>query len=282
MVGHTKSDRKQHQEHATLVEDYMKMAIHVYQEGKMQEKGKTLQEVCTLVEKQCWEERHVKIHLAKSTLGRQVKGGKSHAQANAELNSWLTDKEAEVVLQYTVNLANKGWPFSQRCLEEHADLITGARHGPAFKGVGKNWVHWFQQKHSDRLQAYWSNPLDTSRARSVNKHIHQRGFHFPSCEDYQRRGRGGAHPTETHLWCRWVWHSGRDWHEGAGLQPNWYLKPTSGTERWERKYHCTQNNLCRWHSSSSYCHLQGRALSEPMETIQPLECSMSNIHNLRV
>ena len=92
------------------------------------------------------------------------------AQSNAE-KSWLTEEEANVIIEFVTEVANQGHGLSLRRLEEHANEILQARLGPAFGGVGKNWASRFVEKHSDRLSSYWCHPLEHSRARAGNPHM---------------------------------------------------------------------------------------------------------------
>jgi hypothetical protein len=109
------------------------------------------------------------IQLSPATLRRRASGIKSQARSNAE-RSWLTSEEAELVIDYAIEMSNRGFPLSHRRLKEHVDEILCARLGDQFpgEGVGKNWTQRFVEKHSDRLKSSWATPLDSKRGRAVN------------------------------------------------------------------------------------------------------------------
>ncbi|KDQ23015.1 hypothetical protein PLEOSDRAFT_1017130, partial [Pleurotus ostreatus PC15] len=70
-----------------------------------------------------------------------------------------------VVIQYTVEMANRGFPLTHERLKECVDDICRARLGDEFPvmGVGKNWSGRFIGKYSDRLTTYWSHHLEDKR-----------------------------------------------------------------------------------------------------------------------
>ncbi|KAI0039390.1 hypothetical protein FA95DRAFT_1027873 [Auriscalpium vulgare] len=59
-------------------------------------------------------------------------------------------------------------PLNHRRLKDVVDGILRARLGSDFEGVGKNWTARFVQRHSDRLQTFWTRSLDSIRGRAVN------------------------------------------------------------------------------------------------------------------
>jgi hypothetical protein len=102
-------------------------------------------------------------------LARLSNGGQSLTEANGK-KSWLTDVEQDLLIQFVLELACRGFPLSPTRLQEHSEYILRARLGDSFpeEGLGKNWATWFITKHHDRLGMYWSLPLDGSRGRAVN------------------------------------------------------------------------------------------------------------------
>ncbi|KAJ8595504.1 hypothetical protein M405DRAFT_727901, partial [Rhizopogon salebrosus TDB-379] len=66
---------------------------------------------------------------------------------------WLTQEETERVIEYSIEVAHRGFPLNHRWLKEHVDKILCARLGDSFPktGVGKNWTDCFVEKHSSRL-----------------------------------------------------------------------------------------------------------------------------------
>lgn len=111
------------------------------------------------------------INLDYSWLCRKVVGGRTRVESNAS-RSWLTKEETDVVINYTIESAARGFPLSHRRLMEHVNQILQARLGDAFPntGVGKKWSHRFVEKYSDRLRTSWSTPLESKRGRAVNEH----------------------------------------------------------------------------------------------------------------
>jgi hypothetical protein len=171
MPGRPKSKTKQRQIKVEINEQWYEHAVKVYKAGQETE-GKDrigLRAVCERVEQECWENTKERIHLDRSTLQRRVKGGQSISSFNAE-KSWLTAQEAEEVVVYAINLADRGFPLSHQRIKEHVNEICRAKLGDEFPedGVGENWSKRFTEKHSDRLKPYWSRALDHSRARAVN------------------------------------------------------------------------------------------------------------------
>jgi len=170
MTGRAKSKTKIRQEEVECQEKWMAHAVKVYFDEQSKgrgEKKKSLRNICSTVEEECWSETSSRIKLDKTTLARRIKGGKSQAQSNAEC-SWLTEAEADAIVTYATNLADQGWPLSLKRLKEHANEICRAHYGEDFEGVGQNWAKRFVERHSERLKQYWSRPLDNSRARAVN------------------------------------------------------------------------------------------------------------------
>jgi hypothetical protein len=102
-------------------------------------------------------------------LARLSNGGQSLTEANRK-KSWLTDVEQDLLIQFVLELAHRGFPLSPTRLREHSEYILRARLGDSFpeEGLGKNWAMQFITKHHDRLGMYWSSPLDGSRGRAVN------------------------------------------------------------------------------------------------------------------
>ncbi|EPS96425.1 hypothetical protein FOMPIDRAFT_1082667, partial [Fomitopsis schrenkii] len=92
------------------------------------------------------------IKLNYNTIIRGAHGTQSRAESN-ESRGWLTAEETDVVLEYIIELGQRGFPLSHRRLKEHVDEILEARLGSTFlaTGVGKKWTSRFVEKHSDRI-----------------------------------------------------------------------------------------------------------------------------------
>jgi hypothetical protein len=126
-------------------------------------------EAITQAQRECLEQDKNIIQLSKSTLQRRVTGGLSRRQGH-EHESWITKVEADIVVTFTIECADRGFPLSHRRLKEHVDQLARARWGDRFpeEGMGKQWTKNFVSDHSNRLGTYWSRALDKSRARAVN------------------------------------------------------------------------------------------------------------------
>jgi hypothetical protein len=81
------------------------------------------------------------IYLSYSTMQSLTNGSKTKAQSNADYG-WLTPKEVEIVIEYIVEVGERGFPLSHKRLKEHVDKICYAKLGLKFPdaGVGKNWT----------------------------------------------------------------------------------------------------------------------------------------------
>lgn len=171
----------------------MARAVVLYQQEQSkpdaQPKG-GLRKICREVEKEYFLEKGQKIALNHNTLRNLANGGRMRSQTNAE-KGWLTKEEVDQVIQYTVEIAEWGHPFSHRRLKEHVDAILHARLGTKFPetGVGSQWTHRFIEKYSERLHVYTSRPLDTARGQAVNEHANK--LYFDMVEDIQLRGDSG-------------------------------------------------------------------------------------------
>ncbi|KAJ7759016.1 hypothetical protein DFH07DRAFT_711119, partial [Mycena maculata] len=128
-----------------------------------------MQKICDLVQAEHFKVHHQHITLSSSVLDRLDKGGMPKSKSNAA-KGWLLPEEAETVIQYAVEVASCGFPLTHRRLKECVDEICRARMGDAFPeaGVGIQWTQRFCEKHSDRLDTYWTAPLDNKRGRAVN------------------------------------------------------------------------------------------------------------------
>lgn len=136
-----------------------------------------LRRVCKTIEDEYYTETKRKVVLDHMKLSRWAKGGKSKSQSNAE-KGWLLPAEVDKVIEYAVEMANRGFPLSHQRLREHVNEICRARMGARFPegGVGKQWSHRFVEKYSEELSTYWSRPLDTSRGRAVNPSTNETWF----------------------------------------------------------------------------------------------------------
>jgi hypothetical protein len=145
----------------------MKRAIKIHEE--LSGKPQSLAKICQQAEQECLLQTKKVVKLSTSTLSRHINGGRSIRDAH-EQRKWLSKEETDAVVDYAINCANRGFPLSHKRIREHVNEIARARWGAKFpeEGVGKQWTTRFISDNSDRLRAYWSSPLDRSRARAVN------------------------------------------------------------------------------------------------------------------
>jgi len=172
MVGRSKSDTKKIQDRREVKDALMAQAVALYLEELKQpvrEKRKGLRTVCKEIEQAHLKEKGNYVKLDQTTLSRLAAGGKTKSQSNAS-KGWLLESEVDVVINFIIECASRGFPLSHRRLREHVNSILHARLGGNFpdKGIGKRWTHRFVEKHSKRLHMYWSHGLDNKRGRAVN------------------------------------------------------------------------------------------------------------------
>lgn len=95
----------------------------------------------------------------------------SHEKAN-EARSRLLPAEVDVVIDFIIEMAHRGFPLSHRRLKEHVDIVCRAHLGQKFlaSGVGVNWTYRFSKKYAERIKISQSRPLEDKRGRAVNPH----------------------------------------------------------------------------------------------------------------
>lgn len=179
MAGRPKSEasKKQHaQDEADIL---MEQAIELYRQEQQRtdEKPMGLRKVCDKIEAEYRKETGHTIKLNHNTLGNRIKGGKSMRQFNSE-KMWLTIEEEKIIMAYTLESADRGFPLSHRRLQEHANLILRARLGSDFTGVGLHWSERFVIRHQDEIKTTWSRHLDSNRGRAVNATNHEHWFNL--------------------------------------------------------------------------------------------------------
>ena len=172
MVGRAKSMTKKKQIAREAHDGIMARAVEAYQaelakEPLQQHRG--ARTICSDFQKLYYSETGKQIKLSHVTLIRLAAGGIPKSKSNSQ-RSWLTDEETNVVIDYIIEMGDRGFPLSHRRLKEHVDEICHARLDNQFPetGVGINWTHRFAEKHSDRIKVSRSRALETKRGRAVN------------------------------------------------------------------------------------------------------------------
>jgi hypothetical protein len=179
-----------------LQEDHtlcMARAVAMYrqeQEKPNREKKLGLRKICSIIEKEYFDQKKKAVSLNHNTLRNLVNGGMIRSKFN-EQKCWLLQEEADEVINYTIELANQGYGLDHQRLKEHVDEICRACLGSKFPitGVGKQWTYRFVEKHSDRLHVYTARPLDTLRGQAVNETTTAKWFNL--VEELQLRGDDG-------------------------------------------------------------------------------------------
>ena len=124
---------------------------------------------CQLVSDDHYRKTHKRIPVSDTTLARLVKGGVTRTFSNST-KAWLMKEEGDIIVDFAVVLACRGFPLSPKRLREHAERILKVRLQDKFPitGLGINWTTCFITKHHNRLGMYWSSAMDSSRGRAVN------------------------------------------------------------------------------------------------------------------
>jgi hypothetical protein len=131
MVGKAKSEELKRRIDREEVDGLMEQAIKLYlneQQVQGSEKKMGYCKVCEKVEEEHRKETGRRVKLNHNTLANRVKGGKSLTQFNSE-KAWLTETETKMVIDYTLECADHGFPLSHCRLKEHVDSILRARLG---------------------------------------------------------------------------------------------------------------------------------------------------------
>ena len=173
MPGRPLSITKKKQNKRSKFIEVRDRAVHAYKEelAKVSGKPRGVRAICNQVTAEYLKETGVHIKLCYKTVFNLAKGSQSIDSFN-NAKCLLTEAEVDTVIDYAVELSARGFPLSHRRLEEHVNEILGSRLGPSFRGVGKNWSDRFVERHSDRLDTYYSRPLNSSRGQAVNPNTH--------------------------------------------------------------------------------------------------------------
>ena len=133
------------------------------------QKKKSLRQICKDASDAHFEATGRRIPLAHNTLARHVNGGVTLTLSNRD-KSWLTANEEESVVNFAIEVAQRGFPLSPRRLKDHCEAILRHRLGCKFPetGLGRDWGNRFITKYHNRLGMYWSSALDSSHGRAVN------------------------------------------------------------------------------------------------------------------
>jgi hypothetical protein len=173
MVGHAKSDVDKANAAKKIYNTLMAQAVVAYkaEQKKPKKSRRGLRTICIDLSAVHFSETGNVIKLSHMTLKHLADGGLSREQAN-EARAWLLPAEVDVVIEFIIEMAHRGFPLSHRRLKEHVDIICRARLGNEFPelGVGANWTYCFSKKYAERIKISQSRPLEDKRGRAVNPH----------------------------------------------------------------------------------------------------------------
>lgn len=173
MVGRAKSDIDRANAAKNTYNTLMSQAIAAYNaEQKKPKKTRCgLRTICTNISADHFSKTGNIVKLSHMTLKRLADGGLSREKAN-EARSWLLPAEVDVVIDFIIEMAHRGFPLSHRRLKEHVDIVCRARLGKKFpaSGVGINWTYRFSKKYTERIKISRSRPLEDKRGHAVNLH----------------------------------------------------------------------------------------------------------------
>jgi Tc5 transposase DNA-binding domain len=175
MVGRPKFKTKKwhlaQAEHNDLM-DHTVIAYHIELTKPAGVHHRSAHTICSDFEALYKQETEKPIHLSYSTLQRLTNGGKTKAQSNAD-HRWLTPEEVEIVIEYIVEVGERGFPLSHKRLKEHVDEICCAKLGSKFPeaGVGKNWTDQFVEKHLEQIKTFWAHSLESKWGWAMNPHM---------------------------------------------------------------------------------------------------------------
>ncbi|RPD80572.1 DDE-domain-containing protein, partial [Lentinus tigrinus ALCF2SS1-7] len=155
MGRHALSKTKQKAINSKFQDYWIEVAAKRYREVKVEGGCKGVRTVCREVEEECYTRTKKRIKLAKNTIQRQ-----------------------DVVVEFAIETAIRGFPLNHCRLKEHVNSICHAKLGERFPqtGVGVQWTYRFVERHWERLRPYWAHALDNSRARAVNPHTKEAYF----------------------------------------------------------------------------------------------------------
>ncbi|KAJ7937488.1 hypothetical protein B0H13DRAFT_1560421, partial [Mycena leptocephala] len=136
MPGRPKSNTKKAQLDRAAKDGCYARAVVLYQEEKARilapgERRKGGRKICDIVEKEYYRDHRKCVNLSTSTLDRLANGGIPKSASNAA-KGWLLPEEAEIVIQYPIDVASRGFPLTHLRLKECVDSICRARLGDQF------------------------------------------------------------------------------------------------------------------------------------------------------
>lgn len=156
MVGRALSERVKKLAEAKAAEQRLHDATKAYRDAKAKGNSVSYRKLAS------------KFRVKKSNLQRCVeKTSMTMAQFNATKQR-LTISEEEVLKEFIIESASRGFPQGCRNIQQFANCLCQARLGTDCERVSDVWVERYLDRHRDSLQTHWTKPLNTQRARSLN------------------------------------------------------------------------------------------------------------------
>jgi hypothetical protein len=118
MVNHAKSDELKRKISRDVKDNLMAQAIALYQKEKSKpagEKSASLRKVCQTISDDYYSRTRKRVNLDHNTLARLAKGGTNLTDHNGK-KSWLTYDEQQVIVEYVLEMARRGFPLSPKRL----------------------------------------------------------------------------------------------------------------------------------------------------------------------
>jgi len=104
----------------------------------------------------------------KSTVSCCVKGkGKSVLEFNAKKQK-LMPMEENILVEFILESAYHRFPMGNPEIKMTANAVLMSNFGQDCESVGELWVYHFKDRHLKKLQTFWSSPLDSQCATSLN------------------------------------------------------------------------------------------------------------------
>jgi hypothetical protein len=180
MGKHAASKTKAARITRTAHDDLMDQAEAAYraEQLKLPKKRRGYRTICRDISAEHKCNTGTNIPLSYKTLERRVNGIPSLAKERTS-RGWLKKEEIDIVIEYAIDCAKRGWPLSLARLKEHADKLLRSRLPPdqfPVGGVGRNWASRLVETEHKRLQMYNSRPLESVRGRAVNQTTHDAWF----------------------------------------------------------------------------------------------------------
>ncbi|KAI1795547.1 hypothetical protein LXA43DRAFT_868616, partial [Ganoderma leucocontextum] len=104
-----------------LHDKWIKIAADRYLDEQSSETNpRGLRTICKEVEEECFRETKKRIKLARQTVNDRIKGRQSIRDFNVS-KRWLDQAEENMVVEFTIDTALRGFPLNHKRLKEHVD-----------------------------------------------------------------------------------------------------------------------------------------------------------------